>query len=131
MINEINKIHIIYIICLFFRSDIRIWNKIGSKDLKDIFKYYPLKKGDSIRIGDDIELKIPAECVFEDFSPETCLCCKITYPDSVEFINLDCKHAVYCKVCKNTELLCPVCNEPIKSFETISNVCLIFNEEII
>ena len=116
--------------CFFFHL-YRIWNKIGCKDLKEIFKYYPLKKNDVLRIGDKIELNLTQNNAFEDFYGDSCLCCKIKYPESVEFINLDCRHLTFCRVCRQTEVLCPLCSEPIKTFEAISNVYEIEENEMI
>lgn len=96
--------------------------KIGSKDLKDVFKYYPIKKNDTIRVGDNIELKVLPESSFEEFMPDLCFICKVKYPESVEFVNLDCKHLAACRVCRFTEFLCPLCSEPVKTWETVSNV---------
>lgn len=101
---------------------IRVWNKIGSKDLRDIFKYYPIKKGDVLRVGDNIQLTVKNENEFEDFVGDVCLLCKFKYPESVEFVNLDCKHCWACRVCRNTDILCPVCSEQIKNWEAVSNV---------
>jgi len=84
-----------------------------------------------IRVGDRIELNITANNAFEDFDGDSCLSCKIKYPESVEFINLDCKHLTFCRVCRQTEMLCSLCNEPIKNFEAISNVYEIDENELI
>ena len=99
-----------------------IWDKVGSKDLKEIFKFYPLKKNDIVRIGDNVELLVGPDSVFEDYSADLCFLCKVKYPDSVEFVNLDCKHLSVCRVCRFTEFLCPQCSEPIKTWEQINNV---------
>lgn len=101
-----------------------IWAKIGSKELKDIFKYYPLKRNDRLKIGDNVELNVTEQSVFENFN-DTCPICKVTYPESLEFINLDCRHCVLCRACRRVEQFCPVCNQPMNKFEAISNIILL------
>lgn len=110
------------IFCFYFLNlKWRIWNKIGCKELKDLFKYYPLKKNDVFKMGDNIELRVDNKSEFDNFS-DTCHLCKITYPESVEFVNLDCKHFALCRVCRFTETICPFCTQPISNFEAINNV---------